>query len=81
MLFLFKCNTAPQLYALRFCIGLFESAAGPGLHYILGSWYRKSELGRRSALFVISGVLGQMFSGYLQAALFAGMEGKGGMSS
>jgi len=35
----------------------------------IGSWYRKSELGRRSALFVISGVLGQMFSGYLQSAL------------
>ena len=69
------------MYGLRFCTGLFESAAGPGLHFILGSWYRKSELGRRSALFVISGVLGQMFSGYLQAALFAGMDGKGGMSA
>lgn len=29
----------------------------------------------------MSGVLGQMFSGYLQAALFAGMEAKGGLSS
>ncbi|RDW77002.1 putative major facilitator superfamily permease-3 [Coleophoma cylindrospora] len=79
VLFLFKCNTAQQFYGLRFCVGLFESAASPGIHYVLGCWYRKSELGRRSALFVISGVLGQMFSGYLQSALFAGMEGKGGM--
>jgi ACS family pantothenate transporter-like MFS transporter len=81
VLFLYKCNTATEFYVLRFFIGLFESAAGPGLHFILGSWYRKSELGRRSALFVVSGVLGQMFSGYLQAALFAGMEGKGGMAA
>lgn len=79
VLFMFKTTTAGQFYALRFCIGLFESAAWPGIQYVLGCWYRKSELARRSALFVVSGVLGQMFSGYLQAALFSGMQGKGGM--
>lgn len=81
VLFLYKCNTAAQFYALRFCIGLFESAAWPGITYTLGCWYRKSELARRSALFVISGVLGQMFSGYLQAALYTGMAGRGGLSA
>ncbi|KAL1601736.1 hypothetical protein SLS60_006651 [Paraconiothyrium brasiliense] len=79
VLFMFKTTTAGQFYALRFCIGLFESAAWPGIQYVLGCWYRKSELARRSALFVVSGVLGQMFSGYLQAALFSGMQGKSGM--
>ena len=49
--------------------------------WCLGSWYRKSELSSRSGLFVMSGVIGQMFSGYLQAALFTGMHGKGGMSA
>lgn len=81
VLFLYKCNHASELYALRFCIGLLESAAWPGLQYVLGCWYRRSELSRRSGLFVMSGVLGQMFSGYLQAALFKGMEGKGGISA
>lgn len=81
VLFLYKCNTAPQFYALRFCIGFFESAAFPGIHYVLGSWFKKSELARRSSLFVISGVLGQMFSGYLQSALYSGMEGKGGIAA
>lgn len=79
VLFLYKAQTATHFYILRFFIGLFESSAWPGLMYVLGSWYRKSELARRSGLFVVSGVLGQMFSGYLQAALFTGMEGKGGM--
>lgn len=74
-------QTAGQFYALRFCCGLFESAAWPGITWTLGCWYRKSELARRSALFVISGVLGQMFSGYLQAALFSGMQGKGGLAA
>ena len=78
---LFRCNTATEFYVLRFFIGLFESAAWPGIMYCLGSWYRKSELGRRSGLFVMSGVLGQMFSGYLQAGLYAGMDGRGGMAA
>lgn len=81
VLALFKCNHAYQFYVLRFFIGVFESAAWPGVMYCLGSWYRKSELARRSGLFVMSGVIGQMFSGYLQAALFTGMHGKGGMSA
>lgn len=81
VLALYKCNDAYQFYVLRFFIGAFESAAWPGVMYCLGSWYRKSELSRRSGLFVMSGVIGQMFSGYLQAALFSGMHGKGGMSA
>lgn len=79
VLFLFKCNHASEFYALRFCIGLFESAAWPGIQYVLGCWYTKSEIARRSGLFVMSGVLGQMFSGYLQAGLYKGMDGRGGM--
>ncbi|KAL4903052.1 hypothetical protein BDW74DRAFT_186641 [Aspergillus multicolor] len=79
VLFLYKASSAPTFYALRFCIGLFESAAWPGIQYVLGCWYTRSEIARRSGLFVMSGVLGQMFSGYLQSALYAGMEGKGGL--
>ncbi|KAH8682022.1 major facilitator superfamily transporter [Xylariales sp. PMI_506] len=80
-LFQYKCNTAAQFYGLRFCIGLTDSAAWPGIFYTLGCWYRKSELSRRSALYIIAGVLGQMFSGYLQSALYAGMDGRGGLSA
>ncbi|KAJ5893855.1 Major facilitator superfamily domain general substrate transporter [Penicillium taxi] len=81
VLFLYKCNHASQFYGLRFSIGFFESAAWPGIQYILGCWYKKSELATRSGLFVMSGVLGQMFSGYLQSALYKGMGGKGGLSA
>ncbi|KAH7350082.1 permease of the major facilitator superfamily [Plectosphaerella cucumerina] len=81
VLFLYKCNTAPQFYVMRFFIGFWESSAWPGIHYLLGAWYLKSEIGRRSALFVISSILGQMFSGYLQAALFSGMDGKLGLAA
>lgn len=78
---MYRCETAAQFYVLRFFIGLLEGAAWPGITYTLGCWYRKSEMARRSALFVMSGVLGQMFSGYLQAALYTGMDGKGGLAA
>jgi ACS family pantothenate transporter-like MFS transporter len=78
---LYKCNHAYQFYILRFFIGFFESSAWPGVMYVLGSWYRKSELATRSGLFVMSGVLGQMFSGYLQSAFYTGMHGKGGLAA
>ncbi|KUI73238.1 Pantothenate transporter liz1 [Cytospora mali] len=78
---MYRCDVASQFYVLRFFIGLFESAAWPGVMYTLGCWYRKSELSRRSGLFVMSGVLGQMFSGYLQSALYTGMGGKGGLAA
>ncbi|KAI1075632.1 MFS general substrate transporter [Whalleya microplaca] len=65
-----KCKTAQQVYALRFFIGLAESAFYPGMQYVIGSWYRKDELAKRSCIFHASGSIGTMFSGYLMAAVY-----------
>lgn len=35
-----RCNTATQIYAVRFFVGLAESAFYPGMQYVIGSWYR-----------------------------------------
>ncbi|KAG9701756.1 putative MFS transporter Liz1/Seo1, partial [Aureobasidium melanogenum] len=43
-----KANSATQLYVIRFFVGLAESAFYPGMQYIIGSWYRKDELAKRS---------------------------------
>ena len=73
-----KCSTAQQVYAVRFLVGLFESAFYPGMQYIIGSWYRSDELAKRSCIFHASGALANMFSGYLMAAVF-NLDGKGGL--
>ncbi|KAK7937352.1 major facilitator superfamily transporter [Apiospora aurea] len=65
---LIKCNTPTQIYVLRFFIGLAESTFYPGMQYIIGSWYRKDELAKRSCLFHAMGNVGSMVSGYLMAA-------------
>ncbi|KAK8109141.1 major facilitator superfamily transporter [Apiospora sp. TS-2023a] len=64
---LIKCNTPTQIYVLRFFIGLAESTLYPGMQYIIGSWYRKDELAKRSCLFHAMGNVGSMVSGYLMA--------------
>lgn len=65
-----KCNNVTQIYVLRFFIGLAESTFYPGMQYIIGSWYRKDELAKRSCIFHVSSGLGSMFSGYLMAAVY-----------
>jgi len=47
------------------------------MQYIIGSWYRKDELAKRSCIFHVSSAIGTMFSGYLMAAVYQ-LEGKGG---
>ncbi|KAK9471184.1 major facilitator superfamily domain-containing protein [Dipodascopsis tothii] len=74
------CKNARPIYAIRFFIGLFESSVFPGFVLILGSWYTPDELGKRIALFELSGQAASMFSGYLQAGLYSSMNGRHGIA-
>ncbi|KAK5240017.1 hypothetical protein LTR40_014099, partial [Exophiala xenobiotica] len=73
-----RCNTANQIYALRFFVGLAESTFYPGMQYIIGSWYRRDELAKRSCIFHTSSAVASMFSGYLMAAVYH-LDGRGGL--
>jgi len=72
-----RCETATQIYVLRFFIGLAESGFYPGMQYVIGSWYRSDELAKRSCIFHTSSAIASMFSGYLMAAVYR-LGGKGG---
>ncbi|KAL4769359.1 major facilitator superfamily domain-containing protein [Aspergillus nidulans var. acristatus] len=72
-----RCNKASQFYVLRFFIGLAESTFYPGMQYIIGSWYRKDELAKRSCIFHTSSGIASMFSGYLMAGVY-NLGGRGG---
>ena len=69
------------MYALRFFIGMLEASAYPGIITLLGNWYTPAELGKRSSIFIASSAIAQMFSGYLQAGLYHGMDGKHGLAA
>ncbi|KAI0320642.1 major facilitator superfamily domain-containing protein [Amylostereum chailletii] len=78
------CTTAvtnvEQVFAIRFLQGMAESSTFVGTHYILGSWYKPSELGKRSAVFTCSGLAGTLFSGILQGAVYRNLNGVAGRS-
>ncbi|OJJ42243.1 hypothetical protein ASPZODRAFT_105507 [Penicilliopsis zonata CBS 506.65] len=69
------------IFVLRFFIGLFEASAYPGIITLLGNWYTPQELGKRSAIFQASSSAANMFSGYLQAGLYSGMDGRAGLAA
>ncbi|CAK7224498.1 hypothetical protein SBRCBS47491_005572 [Sporothrix bragantina] len=68
------------LYVLRFTVGLFESGFYPGIHYLLGSLYTPAELGKRAMIFWLSGSVGRLFSGFLQASAYERLHGVHGLS-
>ncbi|VDB96969.1 unnamed protein product [Peniophora sp. CBMAI 1063] len=69
-----------QIYGIRFLQGIVESSTFVGVHYILGSWYKPGELGKRSAVFTCSGLVGTLFSGVLQGAVYRNLNGVDGRS-
>jgi ACS family pantothenate transporter-like MFS transporter len=48
---------------------------GLAAHFLIGSWYKPSELGKRACIFHASSAAAGMFSGYLQAAVYKGLNG------
>lgn len=72
------CNSFSSLAAVRFFQGMIEASTYSGTQYIIGSWYKGSEVGKRIGLFQASGMVGTMFAGksrptmrgFLSKALF-----------
>lgn len=76
---MFKVTSFKQCCAIRFFQALFESCTFSGTHLILGSWYKESELPIRSAIFTSSGLIGSMFSGFMQVAIHDSLNGVRGL--
>ncbi|KAG4442676.1 hypothetical protein IFR05_001861 [Cadophora sp. M221] len=72
-------HNTKQLYAFRFLVGLFESSFSPVMVYLIGSWYTKTEMAKRMALFMMTAPVGTAFSGYLQAAVYNNLDGVHGI--
>ncbi|OSX57572.1 hypothetical protein POSPLADRAFT_1185553 [Postia placenta MAD-698-R-SB12] len=68
------------LVAIRFFVGLAESTFYPSIQYVIGSWYKPEELGKRACIFHTASALGPMFSGFLQAGAYDGLNGRFGLA-
>lgn len=73
-------KTPLQMYVIRTIVGLFETGHYSAIVYICGAWYQKGELSKRLAIINCATAIGPMFSGYLQAAAYDGLNGVHGMA-
>lgn len=58
--------------ALRFLLGVFEAAYGPGIPYLLSFFYLRHELGFRSGVFLSAAPLATCFAGALAYGITSG---------
>nr|QFR37045.1 MFS transporter [Cyberlindnera americana] len=90
---IYKVTSYKQICAIRFFQAIFESSTFAGAHLILGSWYnaedvldpdtgrtKTSELTKRTAIFTASGLLGSIFSSFIQAAIYTSMDNLHGLA-
>ncbi|KAJ4290828.1 hypothetical protein N0V90_010023 [Kalmusia sp. IMI 367209] len=75
----FRMQHVHQLFVLNGFEGAFSAVAYVGAHFIYGSWYKRSELSTRAAIFCCFGHLGSIAGGWIQAALISALDGKGGL--
>ena len=69
-----------QIMVIRFFQGIFEASCFVGVQWILGSWYKREEVGKRTAIFTSSGLAGTLFSGVMQGAIYRNLDGKAGFA-
>jgi ACS family pantothenate transporter-like MFS transporter len=73
------CKTYSALCAVRFFQGAVEASLYSGSIYVMGSWYKPSEIAKRAAIFTAVGQVGSMFAGIMMTAMHKTMEGKSGL--
>lgn len=52
-----------------------------GIQYVLGSWYKRTELGKRTAIFACTAYVGTAFGGYIFSGVHATMDGLQGLEA
>ncbi|KAH8661600.1 retrograde regulation protein 2 [Tricladium varicosporioides] len=76
----YRTQSYSELMAYRFFVGIFEAAFFPGVHYVLGAWYRGDELGRRGGVFYVGQMLGTLTAGFIQSGTSANLDGVRGLA-
>ncbi|OCH90936.1 MFS general substrate transporter [Obba rivulosa] len=65
----------------RFFLGFVEAAFFPGSLFLLSKWYKRSELGVRTALLSCGSLISNAFGSLIASGILDGMQGKLGHSA
>lgn len=68
------------LCAIRLFQAMLEALTFSGCHLLLASWYTETELGKRTAVFTSAGLIGNIFSLTMQAAIYENMDDVAGLA-
>jgi len=60
----------------RFFLGFTEASFLPGALFLLSKWYKRSELGLRTALLYCGVLIGNAFGSLMASGILSGMQGK-----
>ncbi|KAJ5955144.1 Major facilitator superfamily domain general substrate transporter [Penicillium viridicatum] len=75
----YRATSYAEIMAYRFLVSIFEASYFPGVHYVLGSWYKSNEIGRRGGAFYIGLTLGYLTASLLQSAALDYLDGVNGL--
>ncbi|UZJ53730.1 hypothetical protein CBS101457_003050 [Exobasidium rhododendri] len=64
---------------LRFLLGIVEASFAPGVLFLLSSWYKKGELGRRYSLYYSAVAISGIFGGLIAGGLLKTLDGHSGL--
>ncbi|KAL4869294.1 major facilitator superfamily domain-containing protein [Aspergillus spectabilis] len=76
----YRANGQASLIAFRFLVGIFESIFFPAVHFVLGSWYKSHEIGRRGGVFYLGVTIDGMTASLIQSGASTHLEGVSGLS-
>ena len=69
------------LLATRFFLGFVEAAFFPGALFLLSKWYKRSELGTRTALLYCGNIISNAFGALIASGILDYMNGKLGRAA
>lgn len=64
-----------QALLTRFFLGFMEAAFFPGALFLLSKWYKRSELGQRTAILTCGLLISNAFGALIASGILDGMEG------
>ncbi|KAK9245617.1 major facilitator superfamily domain-containing protein [Lipomyces tetrasporus] len=76
----YRATSKAQMMAYRFLIGCAEAPFFPGVHYVLGAWFKSHEIQRRGGIFYMGLMLGSTTAGLLQSSIHKHLNGVNGLS-
>lgn len=65
----------------RFFLGFVEAAFFPGALFLLSKWYRRNELGQRTAILYCGNIISNAFGSLIASGILDGMQGKLGQAA